>query len=335
MTAAFADTAIDDAFRWVCTQRGHFPANADIWHLRFHWVSERERLWNALATGTYRFDPLSVVKKASGDSIALWSATDALVIRCLTQWLHSRLPVHRACEHVRGHGGGRASVARVHRLLCTGRFPYVCRTDIRQYYANIDKTRLLAQLQAHVSDVHLFNLMTQIIHYSVEEGGEFHTPAKGIARGSALSPLLGAFHLYALDCKMAANPHINYVRYMDDFLIFARTRWHLRKAVKHLNHALASFGFEQHPDKTFIGHVDKGFDWMGFWFTHEGCTTVAPRALANHARKCLRLYEQTRRISNPFAVIRRVEAYQAKWQGWVCSLQVCVGWAGPVASTPT
>ncbi|WP_442985809.1 hypothetical protein [Serratia bockelmannii] len=51
MTAAFADTAIDDAFNWVCTQRRHFPANADIWHLRFHWVSERERLRSTLATG--------------------------------------------------------------------------------------------------------------------------------------------------------------------------------------------------------------------------------------------------------------------------------------------
>ncbi|KYQ96993.1 hypothetical protein AWY96_00150 [Serratia plymuthica] len=209
MTAAFADTAIDDAFRWVCTQRRHFPANADIWHLRFHWVSERERLRNALANGTYRFEPLSVVKKASGECVALWSSSDALVIRCLSQWLNARLPVHRTCEHVRGHGGGRASVTRVHRLLRTGQFPCVCRTDIRQYYANIDKTRLLVQLQAHVSDVHLLNLMKQIIHYSVEEGGEFHTPAKGIARGSALSPLLGAFHLYALDCEMVANPHIN------------------------------------------------------------------------------------------------------------------------------
>jgi len=316
-TASLDPAAIDAAYRWVCTQRRHFPANADIWHLRFHWARERERLQHALNGGTYRFAPLAVVKKASGERVALWSATDALVIRCLTQWLHTRLPVHRACEHVRGHGGGRASVTRVHRLLRTGRFHYVCRTDIRQYYANIDKTRLLAQLQAHVSDGHLFTLMKQIIHYSVEEGGEFHTPAKGIARGSALSPLLGAFHLYALDGAMAANPHINYVRYMDDFLIFARTRWHLRKAVKHLNHALASFGFEQHPDKTFIGPVDKGFDWMGFWFTREGCTAVAPRALANHARQYRRLYEQTRRYRSAAETITRVARYRARWLRWV------------------
>ncbi|MGP3004282.1 reverse transcriptase domain-containing protein [Serratia bockelmannii] len=257
------------------------------------------------------------MKKASGECVALWSSTDALVIRCLTQWLYARLPVHRACEHVRGHGGGRASVTRVHRLLRTGRFPYVCRTDIRQYYANIDKARLLAQLREYVTDVHLLTLMTQVIHYSVETGGVFHTPTKGIARGSALSPLLGAFHL-ALDCAMAANPHIKYVRYMDDFLIFSRTRWHLRKAVKQLNHALASFGFEQHPDKTFIGHVDKGFDWMGFWFTPSGCTAVAPRAFANHARKYLRLYEQTRRYRSASETIRRVVGYQLKWSRWAC-----------------
>ncbi|ELD8091265.1 hypothetical protein WM620_005040 [Salmonella enterica] len=37
-----------------------------------------------------------------------------------------------------------------------------------------------------------------------------------------------------------------------------------------LNRHFAQAGFEQHPDKTFIGRVEKGFDWMGFWFTEKG-----------------------------------------------------------------
>ncbi len=45
---------------------------------------------------------------------------------------------------------------------------------------------------------------------------------------------------------------------MDDFIILARTRWQLRAAVVALNRCFDHFGFEQHPDKTFIGRVERG-----------------------------------------------------------------------------
>ncbi|OWF85745.1 hypothetical protein B4916_23175 [Yersinia intermedia] len=117
-----------------------------------------------------------------------------------------------------------------------------------------------------------------------------------MARSSSLSPLLGAFHLYDVDVHFANQPHLYYARYMDDFIIFARTRWHLRKAVRELNAFFTHYGFRQHPDKTFIGPARKGFDWMGFWFTHEGCQSVAPRAVANHLNTLRRLYERTRHL---------------------------------------
>lgn len=310
-----SDALIDDAYRWLCTQRRHFPDHADIWHLRFHWHTERNRIQETLARGTYRFEPMSRVTKASGEAVVVWSSADALVIKCLTLLLQAHLPVHRACEHVRGHGGGVASVARVHQLVCLRQYPFICRTDIRQYYANIDKSILLAQLREHIADPKLLDLLSQIVRYSVVSGGEFHTPVKGIARGSAISPLFAAFHLYAIDHAFAALPHLVYVRYLDDFLLFAKTRWHLRKAVKQLNQFLASYGFEQHPDKTFIGKVEKGFDWMGFLFTADGCAAVAPRALTNHALKLRRLYEQARR-GDLAEGLRRVAEYRQRWATW-------------------
>ena len=33
----FTETAIDAAYIWLCKSRANFPANADIWHLRFYW----------------------------------------------------------------------------------------------------------------------------------------------------------------------------------------------------------------------------------------------------------------------------------------------------------
>ncbi|MDY7806694.1 reverse transcriptase domain-containing protein [Burkholderia stagnalis] len=317
--AKLTPACLDEAYRWLCAQRRHYPDHADIWYLRFHWQTERHRIMSALSTGTYRFAPMSCVTKASGESVVIWSAADALVIKCLTLILQPHLPVHRACEHVRGHGGGAASVRRVHQLVRTGEYLFICRTDIRQYYANIDKSILLEQLRQHVHDPVLLDLLTQVIHYTVVDGGNFHTPVKGIARGSALSPLLAAFHLYSVDHAFAQREHLVYVRYMDDFLIFAKTRWHLRKAVKQLNQSLSAYGFEQHPDKTFIGKVERSFDWMGFLFTSSGCTSVAPRALNNHLSKLRQLYEQTRRLTASKRQ-QRVAAYRTRWLLWVKKL---------------
>ncbi len=304
---------IDNAYQWLIQQRRHYPDNADIWDLRFHWARERGRILASVNSGHYVFSPLQVVKKASGDTVALWSSRDALVIKMLTGILEKQLPVHRLCEHVKGHGGGRQSTAGVDRHLRAHRSPFVFRTDIKGYYAAINKSRLYTQLCRYVTEPVLRRLLWQFLHYSVEDGGTSHTPARGISRGAALSPLLAAFHLYNVDTRMASrHPRVRYVRYMDDFLLLAPTRWVLRRAVRDLKHALEDDGFTLHPDKTRLGYTERGFDWMGLWFTESGVQTFAPRAINKHREQCRRLYEQIRHLS-PQAQAHRMAQYCERW----------------------
>ncbi|EDV8901038.1 hypothetical protein BGD62_003659 [Salmonella enterica] len=231
----------------------------------------------------------------------------------LTTVLEKQLPVHPRCEHVRGHGGGRQSTLRVDRHLREQSPAFVFRTDIRGYYAAIDKQRLYEQCQQHVSHPILLNLLWQFLHYTVEQGGNFHTPRKGISRGAALSPLLAAFHLYDVDRHVEErHPRVRYARYMDDFLILAPTRWSLRRAVRDLNRLMAEYGFTLHPDKTQRGYTAQGFDWMGLWFTRCGMQTIAPRARNKHLLQCRRLYEQIRHLSPPLQA-NRMAQYRSRW----------------------
>ena len=46
-----------------------------------------------------------------------------------------------------------------------------------------------------------------------------------------------------------------YVRFMDDILVLAQTRWRFRKAVTRVNEVLGRLHLEKRPEKTFI--VDK------------------------------------------------------------------------------
>lgn len=308
----FTPTHLKQAWQWLINARKHYPDNADIWHLRFNGQREQDEILSAINGGEYRLSPLQIIKKASGESIALWSSRDALVLKMLTGVLETQLPVHPLCEHIKGHGGGRQSTGRVDRHLKAHGTPYVFRTDIKGYYATIDKSRLYAQLTRHISHPVLLNLLWQFLHYSVEDGGNFHTPRRGISRGAALSPLLAAFHLYELDCQFAKNTRVRYARYMDDFLILAPTRWTLRRAVRDLKQCLSNYGFTLHPDKTQLGKTERGFDWMGLWFKQGGIQSIAPRAVSKHRLQCRRLYEHIRHLNKDLQAAR-MALYRRRW----------------------
>ena len=55
-----------------------------------------------------------------------------------------------------------------------------------------------------------------------------------------------------------------YARFKDDWVILAPSRWKLCKAITLVNKTLAELQVEQHPDKTFLGRISRGFD---FWDT--------------------------------------------------------------------
>lgn len=337
------------AWQWLCEQRTQAPDHADVWDIRWQNLNTGERwltdLTERVLRGEYRLTPLQL--QGTGEQRkAVWGAQDALVLKWAALSLQHQLPLHESCEHVKGYGSGKQSIEKLHSLLtaqsvdsekktAAGTTPdaaeirhykWVCRTDIRGYYRNINKQTLIQQVRQHVTAPVLRDLVQQYIHYTVEDGGTFHTPEKGISRGCPLSPLMGALHLFDMDEHFSNQPNIHYARYMDDIIILAKTRWSLRKHTKRLMQWFGEYGFEAHPDKTQIGRTAKGFDWMGARLTHEGVTDVAPRANANHREKVRRLYEQLARLPKwkrkgaAPKVNARVSAYRKRWDIWAVNV---------------
>jgi hypothetical protein len=60
-----------------------------------------------------------------------------------------------------------------------------------------------------------------------------------------------------------------------------------------VNHyqTLNELKLEKHPDKTFIGRIAKGFDFLGYSFEPKGLS-IAPKTLANFLDRMSQLYEQ-------------------------------------------
>ena len=304
-----SDAVLDAAHEWLCHRQRDYPDHADIWSLRRDWTNERARIKRELVAGHFRFGLLDRITREGGEVIDLWSARDALVLKALAIVLVEALPVSPHCTHIKGHGGAKAAVRRVMAHLPVNAF--VLRTDVKSYYAAIDHHLLLDRLAVHVKDRRVLNLLGQYMRRTAERGGSFWDHERGISQGCPLSPLMAAFYLHELDQCMARTG-LFYVRFMDDILVLAPTRWKLRHAVKAVNQVLGSLRLDKHPDKTFIGRIAKGFDFLGYHFGSNGLT-VAKATIEKFLERAARLYEQEReRSESPSAL----GTYVRRWIGW-------------------
>jgi len=81
-----------------------------------------------------------------------------------------------------------------------------------------------------------------------------------------------------------------------------------------VNQTLKELKVEKHPDKTFIGRIAKGFDFLGYSFEPKGLS-IAPKTLANFLERKTQLYEQG-------ADVRRIGQYVRNWWQWVRGVEI-------------
>lgn len=176
-----------------------------------------------------------------------------------------------------------------------------------------------------IDDVRMLDLIGQFLNHLNDLDGDLLEVTQGIAKGASLSPLLGALYLQALDTALEnhAKQHgLVYMRFMDDWLLLCKTRRQLRVGVRIMNQVLALLKLDKAPDKTFIGKLDKGIDFLGYHFgdcTDEG-VSIAKKTWINHQDKLARLYEQG-------AGEMALREYGRRWRIWARSgVQLVQGW---------
>ena len=89
-------------------------------------------------------------------------------------------------------------------------------------------------------------------------------------------------------------------------------RWKLRRAVRVVNQVLTGLRLEKAPEKTFIGRVERGFDFLGYRLSPDGIT-VAEATWKRFCERALRLYE--RDLREPCGP-PRLDVYVRRWYGW-------------------
>ena len=90
-----------------------------------------------------------------------------------------------------------------------------------------------------------------------------------------------------------APPDCATARYMDDGIIFVKTRWQLWRVIKNMHEVVHGLKLKLDLDKTFIGRIHKGVDFVGYRFNASGLCGLVQRTIDHHWNKRLRLDEQS------------------------------------------
>ncbi|MGR3317917.1 MAG: reverse transcriptase domain-containing protein [Candidatus Anammoxibacter sp.] len=241
---------------------------------------------------------------------------DSLVLKAMSIVLGEYLDTVLSpnCYHLKGHGGAKAAVMAAANHLEQGvatpcsNGQYVMKSDVKGYYASIDHEVLFGLLREYVKDEYVLNLLSQYMKRTIYCDGFYRDVKQGISLGCPLSPLMSALYLKPLDDCMEKTG-LFYARFMDDWVVIAPTRWKLRKAIAIVNKTLDLLRVEQAPDKTFIGRVDHGFDFLGYSMKPKSIR-VAKGTFKRFTERISRLYEQG-------AGIDRVWEYVKHWFKWV------------------
>ncbi|MDM8568667.1 reverse transcriptase/maturase family protein [Thiotrichales bacterium HSG1] len=319
-----ADNNINSALTWL--QDSSSKQDSDIWDYSRSWEEHKTSLIKRILSGQFEFQIATEIENAEGEFFEIRCAEDRLLIRAISQVLTPVFNDNIAaeCVHLAGRGGTQQAVKETHAQLLSQPKAQVMKSDVKGYYANVDHRILLDQFATLLpNETELQRLVWMFLQRTVERGGNYRDITKGLPLGASISPQLGALYLSPLDALFSTDDKHFYRRYMDDWVIFCKNSWDLRKTVKKVYTVLHALRVEVAPDKTYIGKASKGFDFLG--------KRILPIGILPSASALSRLQKNTVRLYEKGASKKRIELY---WKRWLLWASLGLGGHSPLYAAP-
>ena len=273
----------------------HFQLERELWRLH-HELSNR-----TYEPGAYHSFTIHEPKKRM---ISAAPYRDRIVHHALTRVLE---PIFEptfvfdsyAC---RSGKGTHAAVNRAQHFA--RRFRYVLKADIRKFFPSIDHEILKQLIARKVKDPDVLWLVGKIIDGSNPQepaavwfpGDDLFTPSerrRGLPIGNQTSQFFANAYLDPLDHLVKDDMRVKgYVRYVDDFLLFANDKSELADRRSEIERLLNRLRLRLHPHKNTILPVDQGIRFLGYrvFPTHRLLAKENVRRFRRRVRKMQRQY---------------------------------------------
>jgi RNA-directed DNA polymerase len=151
------------------------------------------------------------------------------------------------------------------KVLCQkGSAVWVLEADIKGFFDNISFKWILENIPMDKQ------LLNQWLNCGFIDKNKFSATEKGVPQGGIISPIIGNMVLDKLETLIVGTRYhqkannVYFVRYADDFIITASSKEYLEEIVlPKIKTFLKPRDVELSEEKTFITHINDGFDFLG------------------------------------------------------------------------
>jgi len=263
---AMAPEALDRAWRRLKTE--HTPWSPDTsreqlqHHLMRHLLECREEVLG----GAYRPLPLRQFPMRKPDGrirvISAQYLKDKLVQRAILTVLEPRAErlFHDDSYAYRPNRNVDKALERVRERIRIGQ-DWLVDADIEKFFDSIPLRPLAKVIDAFVADAPTMRLISRWLDQGAHVRSLLST-ARGISQGAILSPLFCNLYLHRFDTALA-KAKIPFVRFADDFLLFAPAQEQADKALAFATRELSRLDLNIHPEKTRVVRASREVSFLG------------------------------------------------------------------------
>ncbi len=134
---------------------------------------------------------------------------------------------------------------------------YILKMDVKKYFQNINKRKLLEIIQRKIKDEKILWLIKEVIFSGTEE--------TGVAIGNYTSQIFANIYLNEVDQYIKHELKVKYYfRYMDDSVIFVKTKEQANIILEKIRNFLKNELFLELNSKTQIFKSKQGINFCGY-----------------------------------------------------------------------
>ena len=282
---------LEKAFKHVYKKHIQSYDNNDKKHLSRNWKQIKLQIQRKLLNNTYNLKPLKILKSKE-NTFCVWNVEDAILLKATSIILGKRLNIKAFSStvyHLSGERGLERAIKNIHEITSNScasslnaqevnndnneQYKHVIRSGIDKLYSETDHLILVREYKKYIKDRRILRIVTQ---YSlrlkeIENHNLYENDA--IFSHCSLYLLTSAIILRPLDRIMKKLKNVAYLRYMNNWVIFARTKVQLRSCIKKMYYIINKLKLNLAIDKTFIGKIERGFDFLEKRFDDLGLIT--------------------------------------------------------------